>query len=61
MRIVNNIARLQTDILGLVALDQQIVEIEICHRAAIAPNLDMAQRSFRGGAAGSEDCIGQGA
>src|SRR5579872_1762105 len=56
---VHNISRLQTNIFGFVALDQQIIKIEVGDAFVIPSYLDVAQRSLRRRAPRTKDCIDQ--
>jgi hypothetical protein len=49
------------DVAGLVAVEQEVVEIEVGDGDAVALDLDVAQAALGGGAAGGEEGVEQGA
>ena len=60
-REVDDVARQQGDVLGLVAGEEKVVEVELGDDAVAALELDAAHRARGRGAAGGEDRVHQGA
>ena len=57
----DHIAGQQLGVLGLVAVHEQIVQIEMGHNGSTATQLDVAEGAVDGGTVAGEQCVDQGA